>query len=361
MKDGTIYVPFRLLADMSASPNVATEDALAFLLAHELSHILHYHFRTDAVGDAVETVKVGTELLYAAMSAFGEATGKAGDMTSAMDKVRSSMDGWKSCSSSRSRPSPRRSPGSRRTRPISCLRPGAGGGLQPGPPPTISCTSWVRTKKLRTNVARRRERKRRSCRAARRICMRAGEGCHHGDRRRVGRVETRARDGDAEKGRAERIPRSLGRRDRARRRHRASRTRMARRCACRRHRRGRCGHDSEALRQLRGGTEGGSGDCPSETAARRWRVSASVVCARPGTTRIRGSSRPSTTRREVTARRPWRVFGLRSRVRAVVSGLLREVPSVRHRRGGAPERGWRRRTGVRASRAADAAAGDHPR
>ena len=89
MKDGTIYVPFRLLADMSASPNVATEDALAFLLAHEFSHILHYHFRTDAVGDAVETVKVGTELLHAAMSAFGEATGKAGNMTSAMDKVRS--------------------------------------------------------------------------------------------------------------------------------------------------------------------------------------------------------------------------------------------------------------------------------
>ena len=88
-KDGTIYVPFKLLADMIASPNLATEDALAFLLAHELSHILHYHFRTDSVGDAVESVKAGTELIYGALTAFGEATGKASSMTSAMDKVRS--------------------------------------------------------------------------------------------------------------------------------------------------------------------------------------------------------------------------------------------------------------------------------
>ena len=89
MKDGTIYVPFKLLVDMSASPNLATEDALAFLLAHELSHVLHYHFLTDSVGDAVESVKAGTELLYSALTAFGEATGKAGDMTSVMKKVRS--------------------------------------------------------------------------------------------------------------------------------------------------------------------------------------------------------------------------------------------------------------------------------
>lgn len=88
MKDGTIYVPFRLLADMSERPSLATEDALAFLLAHELSHILHYHFRTDVVGDAVETVKAGTEMMYGLLDAFGKATGKAGNMTAAMGKVR---------------------------------------------------------------------------------------------------------------------------------------------------------------------------------------------------------------------------------------------------------------------------------
>ena len=89
MKDGTIYVPFKLLADMSANPNLATEDALAFLLAHELSHILHYHFGTDTVGDVVEIVRAGTELAYGALDAFGKATGKAGSMTSAMSKVHS--------------------------------------------------------------------------------------------------------------------------------------------------------------------------------------------------------------------------------------------------------------------------------
>ena len=86
-KDGTIYVPFRLLVDMSVNPNVSSEDALAFLLAHELSHILHYHFRLDVVGDAVEAVKVGTELSYAALLLLGEATGKQTKMASVVEKV----------------------------------------------------------------------------------------------------------------------------------------------------------------------------------------------------------------------------------------------------------------------------------
>ena len=86
-KDGTIYVPFRLLTDMSANPNVSSEDALAFLLAHELSHILHYHFRSDVVGDSVEAVKAGVELSYAALQLLGEATGKQTQLESAVKKV----------------------------------------------------------------------------------------------------------------------------------------------------------------------------------------------------------------------------------------------------------------------------------
>ena len=56
-------------------------------MAHELSHILHYHFRLDVVGDAVEAVKVGTELSYAALLLLGEATGKQTKMASVVEKV----------------------------------------------------------------------------------------------------------------------------------------------------------------------------------------------------------------------------------------------------------------------------------
>ena len=59
MKDGTILVPMRLLIDMNANPNRGSEDALAFLLAHELSHILYYHFQSDTFGEILE----GTEAL----------------------------------------------------------------------------------------------------------------------------------------------------------------------------------------------------------------------------------------------------------------------------------------------------------
>ena len=87
MKDGTIYVPFKLLADMNTNPNYASEDALAFLLAHELSHILYYHFHSDAVGDSVEVVKVATEVGYSLLKALEEGTGKTGKITPVVEKL----------------------------------------------------------------------------------------------------------------------------------------------------------------------------------------------------------------------------------------------------------------------------------
>ena len=64
MKDGTILVPMRLLLDMDESPHRSSEDALAFLLAHELSHVLYYHFQSDAFGHALELLKMGTETVH---------------------------------------------------------------------------------------------------------------------------------------------------------------------------------------------------------------------------------------------------------------------------------------------------------
>ncbi|MDD9983956.1 MAG: M48 family metalloprotease [Gammaproteobacteria bacterium] len=86
-KDGTIYVPFKLLADMDANPRFSSEDALAFLLAHELSHILYYHFHSDAIGDTVEATKFGAELTYTALQLLGEATGKQTRLASMVQKV----------------------------------------------------------------------------------------------------------------------------------------------------------------------------------------------------------------------------------------------------------------------------------
>ena len=88
--DGTIYIPFRLLADMSDNPRYSSEDALAFLLAHELSHVLHYHFQSDVVGDVVEAVKVGTELSYSlfqSLQGLEQATGRKIGTASMMQKM----------------------------------------------------------------------------------------------------------------------------------------------------------------------------------------------------------------------------------------------------------------------------------
>ena len=63
-RDGTIYVPLKLLADMADNPEVGSEDALAFLLAHELSHILYFHFDSDAVGDVLEAGLVAGEVAH---------------------------------------------------------------------------------------------------------------------------------------------------------------------------------------------------------------------------------------------------------------------------------------------------------
>ena len=80
VKDGTIYVPIKLLADMNDNPDVGSEDALAFLLAHELAHILYYHFSSDAFGDALEAVLFMGEVGYSIMQnidAGAESTKKA--------------------------------------------------------------------------------------------------------------------------------------------------------------------------------------------------------------------------------------------------------------------------------------------
>ena len=86
-EDGTIYVPIKLLADMDANPNFGSEDALAFLLAHELSHILYYHFGLDTIGDAVEATMVGTEIVYSIIKELGDATGKTDKADEIMEKV----------------------------------------------------------------------------------------------------------------------------------------------------------------------------------------------------------------------------------------------------------------------------------
>lgn len=54
--DGTIYIPFRLLAIMNDNPDIAHEDVLAFLLAHEFAHLLYYHFDLDNIGNVTEGV-----------------------------------------------------------------------------------------------------------------------------------------------------------------------------------------------------------------------------------------------------------------------------------------------------------------
>ena len=59
--DGSIHIPYRLLADMDERPDEVSEDALAFLLAHELAHVLYAHEKSDVIGDIVEIGVVVTE------------------------------------------------------------------------------------------------------------------------------------------------------------------------------------------------------------------------------------------------------------------------------------------------------------
>ena len=71
MNDGTIYIPFKILADLNANPDIGSEDALAFLLAHELAHILYYHFQSDSVGDVFELVIFAGEVGYSTVHSLG--------------------------------------------------------------------------------------------------------------------------------------------------------------------------------------------------------------------------------------------------------------------------------------------------
>ena len=84
--DGSIYVPLRLLQDMNNAPHFASdeaffaapasEDALAFLLGHELAHIMDYHYSSDALGSAFSIAVVGVELAMQLARLFGEISGK---------------------------------------------------------------------------------------------------------------------------------------------------------------------------------------------------------------------------------------------------------------------------------------------
>lgn len=79
--DGTILVPLRLLQDMNAAPDSASEDALAFLLGHELAHIMDYHYQSDALGTLFSGGVVGLELVMQIRATVGEIRGEkvAGD------------------------------------------------------------------------------------------------------------------------------------------------------------------------------------------------------------------------------------------------------------------------------------------
>ena len=59
--DGTIYVPLRLLDDMNNARNAASEDALAFMLAHELAHIMSYHYSSGSLGTLFSAGVVGVD------------------------------------------------------------------------------------------------------------------------------------------------------------------------------------------------------------------------------------------------------------------------------------------------------------
>ena len=75
--DGTIYVPLRLLDDMNDAPHAGSEDALAFLLAHELAHIMSYHYSSAALGTLFSVGVVGADLFVEIVDIFGKVSGKS--------------------------------------------------------------------------------------------------------------------------------------------------------------------------------------------------------------------------------------------------------------------------------------------
>ena len=88
MKDGTIYIPIKLLADMNDNPALGSEDTLAFLLAHEVAHILYYHFSSDVFGDIFETVLFAGEVGYSVIQNFDAGQESARNVGDLYRKVR---------------------------------------------------------------------------------------------------------------------------------------------------------------------------------------------------------------------------------------------------------------------------------
>ena len=76
--DGSIYVSIGMLWDLKY------EDELAFLLSHELSHVLLRHYESDWLEDFENKVFVSANLLGSFADKFGELTGK----TEAAEKIR---------------------------------------------------------------------------------------------------------------------------------------------------------------------------------------------------------------------------------------------------------------------------------
>ena len=75
--DGTIYVPLRLLDDMNNARNAASEDALAFMLAHELAHIMSYHYSSGSLGTLFSAGVVGVDLFIEGANLVSEISGKS--------------------------------------------------------------------------------------------------------------------------------------------------------------------------------------------------------------------------------------------------------------------------------------------
>jgi hypothetical protein len=75
--DGTIYVPLRLLDDMNNAQHAASEDALAFMLAHELAHIMSYHYSSGSLGTLFSAGVVGVDLFIEGANLVREISGKS--------------------------------------------------------------------------------------------------------------------------------------------------------------------------------------------------------------------------------------------------------------------------------------------
>ena len=86
--DGTIYVPLRLLDDMNNASYAASEDVLAFMLAHELAHIMSYHYSSSSLGTLFSAGVVGADLFIQVAGIFSEISGKSAISEEKSKKLR---------------------------------------------------------------------------------------------------------------------------------------------------------------------------------------------------------------------------------------------------------------------------------